>query len=886
MIRLILALVSLLVPRDSRGRWLEEWRAELAHARWTMILGGPADALAVRRLTHRNAGRRWRLAAGLGDDIRYAVRSLVKSPSFALWVTGSLALGVAAMIAAFTFVNALMFRPFPGVAGQDRLVRITLTRSCGTPGCSIHTSTVDDYRAFREGMSATLEDLAVQTSDPIAVTLDGRAHSIRAALVSENYFDVLGVRPAPGRAFAAAGGQSDSGVVIAHSLWVREFGAREDVLGESVGLAASGAVPILGVAPPGFVGVQRSDVGLTDPGIEMWVPLSAARGVFPPTRSEFGLLPEDERYFSYTGRLRPHVTQSEARLEAGLVAGRLEAARPGDRAGARATVSGVWFINPYGGPAFSLLVALLSVPSLVLLIACLNAANLLLARATHRARELAVRLALGATRWRLVRQQLVESLLLALLAVAASAPIVLWALEWAQTMIDLPMPLDQRVVAFAVGLAAVNAIAFSLGPALRASGARPGAALGSSRPGDEGPGKARTRRVLVVAQVALSIGLLATGAQMITFLPAQVQSAGTPPDRLLMASFDVSQLRMSAPEGRAFYERLLERVSRLPEADGAGLARRQAIWMFGRGMAGSAIAASLPESRPGEGKPGVGGYAGGDLFQAAGLRILDGRGFTREDAGPVPRVAVINKAMAEALFGGGAVGRTIQVGPWPQRVNRTPPVDVTVVGVIESALEPSYSEDPRPAIYLPAPLEEEPRLTLYARARHSPEALAAAIRTAVSDVDSRMPPVEIRTLAEISGQRQLLNRLAAHGITGLGIVGLLLATAGIYAVMSYFVSLRSREIGVRLALGAEPRAITRMTLEEALRLAAWGGAIGGIGAVITSKIIQSGMHGVEGLDFAYLAGSFVLLGLTMLVASAIPARRASRVDPVSVLRQE
>jgi putative ABC transport system permease protein len=289
---------------------------------------------------------------------------------------------------------------------------------------------------------------------------------------------------------------------------------------------------------------------------------------------ESGVLQDEERYFGYTGRLRPGATQEAARLEARVVARQLESARPGDRAGAAANVTGVWFVNPSSGPAFSLLLAMLAIPSLVLLIACLNAANLLLARATHRLRELAVRLALGATRWRLVRQQLIESLLLALVAVAASAPIVLWTLVWARTMIDLPMPIDWRVVTFAVGLAVISAVAFSMMPALRVSMVRPGAALGSSRAGDAGPGKTRTRRVLVVAQVALSIGLLATGSQMITFLPAQMQSAGTPPGRLLMASFDVSLLRMSAPEGRAFYERLLDRVSTLPEAEGAGLARK------------------------------------------------------------------------------------------------------------------------------------------------------------------------------------------------------------------------------------------------------------------------------------------------------------------------
>ena len=882
MARAFLWLIARIVPASSRQRWFEEWRAELAHARWTMALGAPVDAWALRRTGGRRAG----LLHGLPEDLRYSLRSLVKSPAFGLAVIGSLAVGVAAMIAAFTFVNALMFRPYPGIIEQDRLVRITLTRSCGSPGCATYTSTVDDYHVFRDGMSRTLDGLALQTSDAIAVTIGGRAHSIRAALVSENYFDVLGVRPAMGRTFGMHGRDDDSGVIIAHSLWVREFGGRPDVVERFVGLAAAGTAPIIGIAPKGFVGAQRSDVAILDAGIQMWVPLSSGRGVFPAVKLQSGALQDDERWFSYTGRLRAGATQMDARREAGLAASRLEAARPGDRAGAAANVTGVWFVNPAAGPAFSLLVAMLAVPSLVLLIACLNAANLLLARATHRSRELAVRLALGATRWRLVRQQLIESLLLSLLAVGASGPIVYWTLGWAGTMIDLPMPVDSRVVAFAVGLAILSAVAFSLAPALKASAMSPGPELGSSRPGDGGPVKARTRRALVIAQVALSIGLLATGAQMITFLPAQLASAGTPPDRLLMASFDVGQLRMSAPEGMAFYARLLDRISQLPEVDGVGLARRQAIWTFGRDMADSAIAASLPDAKPDEGELGIGGYAGGDLLGAAGLRILAGRGFTPEDAGQVPRVVIMNQPMADKLFGGAAVGRTLRVRPWPLRGTRTPPVDVTVVGVFEPAHEPAYGDKPRMAIYLPVPLEDEPRLTLYARAKGSPEALAAAIRSAAADVDSRMPPIEIRTLAEISGQRQRLTQLAAHGITGLGVVGLLLATAGVYAVMSYFVSLRGREIGIRLALGADPPSIMGMTVSEAMRLAGWGGAAGGIGAVITSKFVQSGMHGVQGLDLTYLTGSFALLAVTMACASLIPALRASRVDPMTVLRQE
>jgi putative ABC transport system permease protein len=891
-IRVLLRLIALLVPRPARPRWREEWLAEMDEiarvrgrlAKLRAVTGAIPDAVAMRRSTPSAPGSRPvpQLFRGIVEDFKYAGRSLLKSPAFALSVAGSLSLGIAAMIAPFTFLNALFFRSFPGVYEQHQVVKLALTRTCGRPDCLVSSSTLEDYRALREGMT-TLTGLAAQASDSIAVTIEGRAYSLRAAMVSDNYFDSLGVRPALGRAFIPGkdDADADNTVVIADTLWRREFGASPNVLGRSVSLGASGSARIIGVAPTGFVGISRGDVGIVGPGIELWVALSRGQRVFPPERRPEGPLPEDERHFIYSGRLREGVTEADVQAQATLVAARIQATRPQERAGAAATVSPVtWF----SGPRMAFIGAVLSIPLLVLAIGCLNATNMLLARGTQRAREMAVRLALGATRWRIVRQLLVESMFLALIATLAALPIVWWAISVIESYVALPMPVDGRVAAFASGMALMSAVASSVGPSLRLSATRPGAALGSSRAGDESPSRARTRRIQVVAQIAASLALLATGAQLISFLPAQAQSAGTPPDRLLMASFDVGQLRMSRAEGETFYRRLLERVSALPEADGAGLARKTALWTFGRGKGSSGIAVLRLEDRPGSGVVGIGGYAGGELFRAAGLRVIQGRAFTRDDEGPRPRVAILNRPLADRLFGGHGLGQTIRV--FPTRRPSTEAIEVTVVGIVEPSLEPSYSRQPVAGVYLPVSLGEEPQLTLYVRAKGSPLALADGIRRAVSAIDSRVPPIELRTLADISGDRQFPERLAAQSVSLLGVIGLLLATAGIYGVMSYFVSFRSREIGVRLALGADPASVLRMTLREAMRLAVLGAIIGGVAALVTSKMVQSGMYGVKGLDLPYLAGSFLLLAAAMLVASAVPAYRASRVDPITVLRQE
>ena len=890
MTRRVISLIACLVPAAARPRWREEWLAEINEIRKTrgvrvsvrLATGAFADALVVRRLAReqprtgaRNPFR------GIREDARDVLRSLRHSPGFACSVIASLGLGIAGMVTAFTFVNGILFRPFPGVRDQHELLKVWLLADARRPGWRL--ASFDDYLLLREGLTS-FSGLAAQTTGSIAVRIDGRAEAIRAAMVSDNYFDVLGVSPQAGRFFSAERGGDDHGViVISHRTWINQFGGRRDILGRTIELGAIGHAEIIGVAPAGLVGTSRGDVGIPGAAVELWIPIALGRRVFPPpTDAPRGTDPETTREFQFIGRLRPGVSQADAQAESAVVARRFAAART-DRRNAAIQMEPVTF----GHPEQRLMAAasVLAVPALVLIIGCVNAANLLLARGMRQSRELAVRVALGATRWRIIRPLLLESVLLSLFAVAASLPVARWALSFAQTFIDLPMPFDRPVLAFAVLLASCTAVVFALIPSLRLSAASPGAALGSGRPGESGPGRMRARRILIAAQVAMSAGLLATGTQLLSFLPAQRPSSGTPPERLLLVTLDTSQLRMTDRESAEFYRRVLEKAAVSPEADGVGLARAAGVWTFGRTRGYSQLRVWRPDDGSGNGTMAEGGYAGGELFRATGQRIISGRAFNAEDLGTRARTLVINRPLAEQLFPGGAVGHLLKVAPGNKRYADA--VELTVVGVVEPVHEPTYSRGlPVPAAYFPIPLEPEPKLVVYARARNSTAALASEIRSAVSSVDPRMPPIEVETLARLGEIRLFPERLAASGVSILGLIGLLLATGGVYGVMSYLVSMRAKELGIRIALGAAPSAILTMTLREALRLAGTGAAIGGFGALIVSKLLQSGMYGVKALNLPMFAAVLLILTAAVVVASVIPARRAARVDPIAALRQE
>ncbi len=811
----------------------------------------------------------------LGRDVRYGCRALMHSRGFAIWVVGSLAIGMAVTIAALALLNATLVLPFPQVSNQERLVRVSVSRNCGRPDCWIRMSSEADYLALRDGLTG-LQGLAALTEGDLAVALPD-ARSLRGVLTSVNYFDLLGVRPAVGRTFNLNDNETHAAVaIIAHSTWTREFDADPAVIGRSIRVADQ-FVQIVGVAPPLFMGTDRIRPGARAP--DIWLPMWLADRVLPLTMAEQR---RQERDIYFVGRLRDGVEVSQLQAEAEVMAERLAASRSQASKGGLGEVRRVWRVQPRSWQ-FGVFIVM-PIPILVLVIACVNAANLMLARGSRRQREIAIRLALGAGRGRIIRQLLVESALLALCATVVAVPIAWWGVQLASSPLNLPIPFDPTVLVLTLLTGAATTLAFGLAPAVRVSAQQPSVTLGPvGARNDAVPRQSRTRRALVIAQVALSLGLLATAWQLVGTVRAQAVSGGTPANHLLLARFDLQPFKLAAAEMETFYRTLLDGTLRLPGVEAAGLARHTSVWTFGRGAGSASMIVWRPADGPDEGHVTIGGYAGGDLFEAVGLRIIAGRGFTEADRQVLPQVAVVNETAARTLHGP-AVGSILRVAPRGKDLNSS--IEVQVVGVIEPAVEPRLEHDAPPAakVYLPSPLESEPVLTLYVRTTGTATTVAQPVRELVNRLDQRVPILEIGSLQEVNERSYETQLWLARAAAFLGVIGLLLATAGLYGVSSYVVAMRSREIAIRMAIGARPGVILAMVLGQSMRVAFIGLLVGGAGAVVVSRLIQSEYHGIQGIDGAAFAGAAALFFAAMLLASAMPAVRASRLNPVESLK--
>jgi predicted permease len=798
------------------------------------------------------------------EDLRSASRALLGSRAFAAWVVGSLTIGMAVTIAALALLLASLVAPFPGVTDQHRLVRISILRNCGAPDCWIPLSSSDEA-ALREGL-IDLQGLAQYRPGQIAAGLPD-ARSLRAMFGSAEYFDVLRVRPALGRMFDASDARARTAVaVIAYDTWTREFNADPSAIGRSVRVGDD-FVQIVGVAPPSFVGLDFHPAR-GDRGPDIWLPLWLADRVSPTAR------PQD---VAFVGRLRDGADVHGLQVETEVVGQRLAG---GTRS--RIDVRRVWRVNPehwYVGVA-----VILPIPILVLVIACLNAANLMLARGSQRVREIAIRLAIGASRSRIVSQWMLESAALTAISTAVAIPIAWVALRLVSNPLGMPIPLDSMVVGFTVVTAALTTIGFGLGPAMHVSALQPSKTLGSAGGrADAAPHQSRFRRFLVTAQVALSIALLATAWQLVSTVRAQAVSAGTPADRLLIARFNLRSLKLGAGEGDQFYQRLIEETAHLPGAEAAGLARQSSIWTFGQGTATGSVLVWNPADQSRDGRVTLGGYAGATLFEAVGLRVLAGRSFTDADRRLRPQVAIVNESFARNL-GGPPLGTVLRVAPRGQDYAAS--IEVRVVGMIESAIEPRLSVDSPPpaAVYLPSPIEPEPALALYVRTSGRAVDTAQNVRELVARIAPRVPIIEIGSLEDFNEQSFAAQLWLARAAAVLGLIGLLLAGAGLYGVSSYLVSLRTREMAIRMVVGARPSAIVSMVLGQSLRMAITGLVVGGGLAIGVSRAIQSGYHGIEGIDRAALAAAAAFFLSVILVASAIPAIRAARVDLVEHLK--
>jgi hypothetical protein len=395
----------------------------------------------------------------------------------------------------------------------------------------------------------------------------------------------------------------------------------------------------------------------------------------------------------------------------------------------------------------------------------------------------------------------------------------------------------------------------------------------------------RVRRTLVVVQVALSLGLLATGGQVLGAVKALYAHSGArEPERLVVASFDLAQLKVSRPAGEAFYRDLLSRVSLLPQVESASLARRGALWTWGRGISASSIVAWRVSDGPKDGRLYLGGYAHGDLFGTVGLPVAQGRTFRPEDATPQATVAIVSRAFADNVLNGNAVGKIVKVG-----VRNRPFAEareVRVIGVIDAAADLGYSKRPMATIYVASPLDYEPALSLYLRLRSGAEPILADLTTIVRELDPRVPVSEMTTLSALFERRYFEERVMAQALALLGIIALSLATAGLYGVVSFMVAARTRELGIRLALGASPSDVLRLVLSQSGRLAMAGGAIGFFAAVVLGAIVHASLVGAPGLDPLFFLAAASLMAVAMGMASYMPARRAARVDPIAALRRD
>ncbi|HSE53405.1 MAG TPA: ABC transporter permease [Gemmatimonadales bacterium] len=867
----------------------EEIQAHLDLETDRLIAGGmsatDARAAAERAFGNRTAARErfhesrtWMPLEQLAQDCRYAVRSMRRTPGFAIIATLILAIGISVNTAAFSFINAFMFREFPGVVERDQLAGVLIGRDTRWGRSEASSASVADWELLQSGIPA-FSGIAAYGMVQLSVRAGGEPMAVRGHLVSPGFFDVLGTRPAAGR-FMTAGDDPrtlDQVVVISHRFWQRMLEGRPDVVGQILTIGTR-SFTILGVAPTGFFGLYPGEIVDPDLGApELWVPLAAAR--FLRAESALTGISQvlEDRWLQVFGRLAPGATLGQAEAQADAVADRLALAYPENRRNAFAVLA------PGGGgtrnaaEALQGMLFVMVVPAVILLVACANLANQLLARAIERSREIAVRLSLGATRGRVVRQLLVETGLLAVTASLLGVLLARWLLDalrvWVLA-IPFRIPIDVRVLSFTLSLALVTALVFGLTPALRATRTDLGRALKDGAPGS-GYRRSRLRSALVVVQIAASLALLAVSSVF-------VRIADRPPspsldalaDRALLVSVNLDLLGFDSTTGRAYQAAMLDRLGNLPGVVATGLAPFAMFDMIGE--------APMTEAGRDPGEPRYLDLAevSGAWFEATNLAPVRGRLFTAAEQVAPPSVAVVDEVTARKVWGGmDPIGRTLRIG------EDSAPTIVTVVGIIPTRQEVAFRE-PEGLVVIPGTRRYDPRSYFYLRTAGAAQPMISAVRQAAREADPRVPIIWVRTLDAVGAQAVASLTMVASGLAGLGAMALGLAALGLFGVLSFLVAQRRYEIGIRAALGARRGDVTWMVLKQALRLAAGGVVVGALVTVAVVTLLRAIIHGLQPLDLPMFGGMAAIMVLVAALASAVPARRAASVDPMEALRAE
>jgi predicted permease len=812
------------------------------------------------------------------NDIRYGARGLIKRPAFTLVAVITLAIGIGANTTIFSVVNGLLLRAPAGVVQPSRLVDLHATESNGS---SFHSFSYPDYQYYRD-QNGVLSGLTAYTAMPLSMNAGGQPERIFGMTVSGNYFDVLGTRPAQGRFFLSEEDQTPGShpvVVIGYGTWQQRFAADPSLVGKTIALNGH-PFTVVGIAPEGFKGTWA---GLQP---DVWVPLMMQNQL----RSGSDVMSRGARGLEMVGRIKEGVSLSQAQAAMGMLAKQLAAAYPETNEGLgidlrpSSTVPG-----QYRGPVIGFMAILMFIVGLVLLIACANVGAMTLARASSRSKEIAIRQAVGASRARIVKQLLIESVFLFLLGGAAGVFIAMWATKLllnfkfsSDVPISLDLGVDLRVLLFTLGVSLVAGLLFGLAPALQASRADVLDALNNET--SYGSHRSRIRNIFVVGQIAVSLVLLVTAGLFLRSLQnATTIDLGFNPEGVETVTFDLRTQGYSEAKGREFYRQLMERVTALPGVRAASLARM--VPLNGSNMK-TGVNVSGKELSPNERLPAVGLNVVDDrYFETLQMPLLLGRTFNQSDKMGAPRVAIVNETLARQFFSNAdvsaALGQSLSF-------ETTSEADrIQIVGIVKDAKYETVGEDPQPFVYRPFQQSYSGELTLHIR-REGVDAgsLLAAVRRETASLDKDVPLLNVMTLNEQIGFSLLPLRVAASIAGSLGALGMLLAALGVFGVVNYSVLQRTREIGIRMSLGAQRRDVLRLIVAQGLWLAVIGVLIGSALAAALTHSLSSLLYGVSALEPVTFIGVAVLLMAMALLASYIPARRATKVDPLVALRYE
>ena len=806
------------------------------------------------------------------QDMKYGARLLFNNPGFALVAVLTLALGLGANTTIFSWLNSVLINPIPGARDQQELVVVVP----GSPTFRVSSFSYPDFVDYRNE-NTVFQGLAIH--DFAAVNLGGEVNPERiyAELVSANFFDVLGVKAILGRTFLP---EEDTGfgghpvVVISYPLWQRRFGGDPQVVGKTVPV---NRVPytIVGVAPRGF---QGGEIALS---FDAWIPMTMYSHVAGGEAYKY----RGNHSFASLARLKPGVGIQEAQAGLEVIAHQLARQYPETNDKWSVTVYPLWNA-PYGAVAIlgAVLMVLMGTVGVVLLIVCANIANLLLARAVQRQREIAIRLSLGASRGRLLRQLLTESLLLSLLGGLAGIVVSFWTSRLLMLLAppsDLPIQvqirIDHRVLLFALALSLATGVIFGLAPALQSSRV---SIVASIKEGSVTPGwrwrTAWLRNTLVVSQIALSMVLLIAASLFIQSLDsARRMKLGFQPKNVLLAQLDLFSNGYGDDQGRSFYEQLQQRIEALPGVGGVTLARRVPLG-FG-GQSSSTIQVEGYSPARDEIVWSCIERVGREYFRVMEIPMVRGRDITHWDIRDSPPVAVINETLARRYWqGSDPVGRRISyAGRW-----------VTIVGIAHDSKYRNLSEPPTPYIFLPMQQQYASTATLFVRTEGDPGRMTSGVTGVVRALDPAMPLSSIRTLEAHIGAAAFQQRMASVLLGAFGTVALVLAAIGVFGTISYTVTQQTREFGIRIALGARPQDVLRSVMRRGLALAAAGIMIGLPAAWAAARLTRSLLLGVNAADALVFLGVALLLSATAVAACVIPARRAAAVDPIVSLRYE